>query len=89
MGGGPVSGGTAGCGGTGGGGSQKPTGPVDPGTEKKAKDAALVELRKTRGNVAGLQVHVGDYGCPVQVDMEENGQKIKSYSYRDGQVFEI
>ncbi len=89
LGGGPVSAGTAGCGGAGGCGGQKPAGPVDPVTEKKAKDAALAELNKTRGNVAGLQVHVGDYGCHVQVDIEENGQKIKSYSYRDGQVFEI
>ncbi len=89
LGGGPVAAGTSGCGGTGGCGGQKPAASVDPVTEKKAKDAALAELRKTKANVAGLQARVSDYGCHVQVDIEENGKTIKSYSYRDGQVLEI
>lgn len=87
-----ASGGSCGCcgsGGTSGCGTNNPPAPVDAETEKKAAEAAIAAFSKINGNTKGLKARVSDYGCHIQVDIDLDGKTVKSYSYKDEQVFEI
>ena len=82
----------SGCGGkgsAGGCGTKGSGGPIDAQTEKKAKEATLAAYKKIDGSTQELKMTVSDYGCHIQVDVAKDGKTVKSYSYRDGQVFEI
>ncbi len=79
------------CGSVGGwgcGGNQVSGGAVAPELKEKAGEAALVEYRKTNPAGQGVKARVIDYGCHVQVDIEQAGRVVKSYTYQDGRVFE-
>ncbi|OGP84540.1 MAG: hypothetical protein A2V87_05830 [Deltaproteobacteria bacterium RBG_16_58_17] len=78
-----------GGGGGGCGGKQASAGSLDPELKNKASAVALTEYRKTNPVEKGVGALVTDYGCHIQVDIEKEGKIIKSYSYRDGKVFEI
>jgi len=80
---------SSGCGGkgsAGGCGSKGSGGPIDAQTERRAKEAALAAYKKIDGNTEQLKITVSDYGCHIQVDIDENGKTVKSYSYQDGKV---
>ena len=79
--------GSGGCGG-GCGGKRTSVGAVDPELKEKASAAALGEYRKTNPAGQDAQAQVTDYGCHVQVDIEQAGRVVKSYIYQDGQAFE-
>jgi len=81
-------GGRGGGGGTGCGGQQSAAGPVDPQLNKEASAAALDAYKRTNPAEKDVVAKVSDYGCHVQVDIEEGGRIVKSYAYQDGQVFE-
>ncbi|HLA27367.1 MAG TPA: SurA N-terminal domain-containing protein [Syntrophales bacterium] len=83
------SSGCGGKGGSGGCGSQGSAGPVDAKTEQKAKETALAAYKEIDGDTERLKIRVSDYGCHIQVDVYKDGKTVKSYSYRDGRVFEI
>lgn len=90
--GGGGSGGGGGCGGSGKGGcggSKRSGGPVDPELQSRASAAGLAEYRRTNPQDKGVGAKVIDYGCHIQVDIEKSGKIVKSYTYRDGKVFEI
>ena len=55
----------------------------------RSKEAALAAYKKIDGNTERLKITVSDYGCHIQVDVDKDGKAVKSYSYRDGRVFEI
>ena len=74
--------------GSGGGLSSSAEGQVAPELKEKAGAAALAEYRKTNPAGQGAEARVIDYGCHVQVDIEQAGKVVKSYTYQDGQVFE-
>jgi hypothetical protein len=76
--------GSGGCGGCGG----KRTSEVSPELKEKASAAALGEYRKTNPVGQDAQAQVTDYGCHVQVDIEQAGRVVKSYTYQDGRAFE-
>lgn len=80
-----------GAGGNGGGcGSQQgPGGPVAPDIEKRASAAALAAYRKANPAGADVKTQVTDYGCHVQVDIEQGGKVLKSYTYQAGEVSEL
>jgi len=63
--------------------------PVDPQTERQAQKAALQAFQKTHPGDKDLTAKVTDYGCHIQVDILKEGRVVKSYSYQDGEVFEI
>ena len=76
-----------GCGGC--GGSRASAGPVTPELKKKASAAALDAYHKTNPGEKGVEAQVNDYGCHIQVDVEQDGKVVKSYAYQDGEVVEI
>jgi len=81
------------CGLTGGasggcGGGRAPA-PVDGATEKLAGEAALAAYCGKNGRRDGLKTRVTDYGCHIQVDIVEGGKTVRSYTYKDGAVYEI
>ncbi|MDA8124206.1 MAG: SurA N-terminal domain-containing protein [Deltaproteobacteria bacterium] len=80
-------GGAASSGGCGGSGS--PGGEVAPELRNEAAAAALAAFRKTYPAGKAPQARVTDYGCHIQVDIEEGGKVLRSYSYQDGAVSEI
>jgi DNA-directed RNA polymerase subunit RPC12/RpoP len=85
--GGPAGGG--GCGGRGGGGcGTKQAGPLDPKLKSEASAAALDAYRKINPTEKDVAAQVTDYGCHVQVDIEKNGQVVRSYSYQGGNVID-
>ncbi len=79
--------GSGGCGG-GCGGNRISGSEVAPELKEKASAAALGEYRKTNPAGQDAQAQVTDYGCHVQVDIEQAGRIVKSYTYQDGQAFE-
>jgi hypothetical protein len=87
-----LSGGAGSCCGAGGGGGGQSSSvgdPVAPELKAKASAAALAEYRKTDpSGQQGAEARVIDYGCHVQVDIEQAGRIVKSYTYQDGQVAE-
>jgi len=80
---------SSGGGGGGCGGKQGTSGPPDPALISKAGAAALEAYRKTHPAEKGAEAQVNDYGCHIQVDIEQGGKVVKSYTYQDGEVFEI
>jgi hypothetical protein len=85
--GGPAGGG--GCGGRGGGGcGTKQSGPLDPKLISEASATALDAYQKTNPAEKDVAAQVTDYGCHVQVDIEKDGQVVRSYSYQDGNVID-
>jgi DNA-directed RNA polymerase subunit RPC12/RpoP len=83
----PTGGG--GCGGRGGGGcGTKQAGPLDPKLKSEASAAALDAYRKINPGEKDVAAQVTDYGCHVQVDIEKNGQVVRSYSYQGGNVID-
>ncbi len=81
--------GAGGCGGRGGGGcGEAAAGPVDPQLKNEASAAALDAYRKANPAEKDVTARVSDFGCHVQVDIEQGGRIVKSYAYQDGQVFE-
>jgi hypothetical protein len=76
--------GSGGCGGCGG----NRTSEVAPELKSKASTAALAKYRETNPTGQDAQAQVTDYGCHVQVDIEQAGGVVKSYTYQDGQAFE-
>ncbi|MBU2027016.1 MAG: SurA N-terminal domain-containing protein [Proteobacteria bacterium] len=81
--------GSGGGGGAGGCGTKQGSGALDPELKSKASAAALDAYRETHPAEKGLEAKVTDYGCHIQVDIEKEGKIVASYSYNDGQVFEI
>ncbi len=77
----------AGCNGC--GGTRRSAGPVSPELKSKASAAGLAEYRRTNPQAKGIEAKVTDYGCHIQVDIEKDGNVVKSYTYRDGRAFEI
>jgi len=82
------SGGGGGAGGCGGGGQQAAAGPLDPQLKSEASTAALDAYRKTNPADKDVAAQVTDYGCHVQVDIEQGGRVVKSYAYQDGRVID-
>ena len=76
-----------GCGGC--GGSRTSAGPVTPELKETASAAALDAYHKTNPAGKGVEAQVNDYGCHIQVDIEQDGKVVKSYAYQDGEVVEI
>ena len=76
-----------GCGGC--GGSRTSAGPVNPELQSKASAMALDAYHKTNPGGTGMEAQVNDYGCHIQVDIEQDGKVVKSYAYQDGEVVEI
>jgi hypothetical protein len=70
-------------------GQSRPGGPVDPKTEREAKKVALEVYQKTNPSEKGVETKVTNYGCHIQVDIQKEGKIVKSYTYRQGKVFEI
>lgn len=64
-------------------------GKIDPILEEEAKTAALQAYRKKHPNSQNLTAEVIDYGCHIQVDIQENGQIVKSYIYQNGEVQDL
>lgn len=62
--------------------------PLDPKIEQEAREAALKAYREKSGP-AMVTATVTNYGCHVQMDIMEKGKILKSYSYREGQAWEI
>jgi hypothetical protein len=85
-------GGLGSCCGSSGGGcslSHSAAGPVAPELKEKAGAAALAAYCKTNPAGQGTEARVIDFGCHVQVDIEQAGRVVKSYTYQDGQAFEM
>ncbi|MHB8910568.1 MAG: SurA N-terminal domain-containing protein [Syntrophales bacterium] len=78
--------GPGGCGGC--GGSRTFGGEATPELKSKASAAALARYRETNPAGADVRAQVTDYGCHVQVDIEQAGRIVKSYTYQDGQALE-
>ena len=78
--------GGGGCGGC--GGSRTSAGAVDPELQSKASAAALDAYHNANPAGKGVRAQVSDYGCHVQVDIEQDGKVVKSYVYQDGEVIE-
>jgi len=76
-----------GCGGC--GGSRTSAGPVNPELQSKASAMALDAYHKINPGGKGVEAQVNDYGCHIQVDIEQDGKVVKSYAYQDGEVVEI
>ncbi len=85
----PVSTAKASCcgsgGGCGGGGRFQP---LDPKTEADAKAKGL-EYYEKKTEKKGASARVTNFGCPIQVDIIEDGRVIVSLTYRQGEVEEI
>ncbi|MBI4633860.1 MAG: SurA N-terminal domain-containing protein [Deltaproteobacteria bacterium] len=81
----------SGVGGSGGGcgDSRRSAAPLDPELKSKASAAALAAYLKENPAGKGIGARVTDYGCHIQVDIEQSGKIVKSYTYQDGKVFEI
>ena len=62
---------------------------MTPELKEKASAAALDAYHKTNPAGKGVEAQVTDYGCHVQVDIEQDGKVVKSYAYQDGEVVEI
>jgi hypothetical protein len=60
-----------------------------PELEKAAAAAALAAFGNTNAGAKGLRTKVTDYGCHLQVDIEEGGKVVRSYNYQNGKVSEI
>ncbi len=80
--------GAGGGGGGGCGGNRASGGEVAPGLRNEAGAAALAKYRETNPAGKDAQAQVTDYGCHVQVDIEQAGRVVKSYTYQDGQAYE-
>jgi hypothetical protein len=84
-----LMGGCCGLGLSGDSGSQsRPRRLVDPKKESEARRLALEAYRKINPSDQGMTVKVTDYGCHIQVDIQQEGRVVKSYTYQDGKVFE-
>jgi len=57
--------------------------------EKDAQEKALKSYQDTYGKKDGLTAKATDYGCHVQVDIYEGDKVVKSYTYQQGNVFEM
>jgi hypothetical protein len=57
-----------------------------PELQNEAAAAALAAYRKANPDVKDAQAKVTDYGCHMQVDIEQAGRQLKSYIYQNGQV---
>jgi hypothetical protein len=79
------------CGASGGGcgGSERSAGPVEANVAEKASRTALAAYRKSHAPDTGIKAKVNDYGCHIQVDIEQGDRIVKSYTYRDGEVSEL
>jgi len=73
--------------GRGGGQSAKPR-QIAPGIEAEAQRAALEAFQKSNPAEKDVAAKVTDYGCHIQVEIQKEGQVIKSYSYQNGKVEE-
>ena len=62
---------------------------MNPELKEKASAAALDAYHKTSPPGKNVTVQVNDYGCHIQVDIEQDGKIVKSYAYQDGAVDEI
>jgi hypothetical protein len=81
---------TPGTSGAGGCGTAQPSGnEAAPKLRNEAAAAALTAYRKTNPAGRDPQTRVTDFGCHLQVDIEEAGKVVKSYSYQDGAVTEM
>ena len=58
-------------------------------TEKDARDKTLKLYQDTYGKKDSLTAKVTDYGCHIQVDVYEGDKVVKSYTYQQGNVFEM
>jgi hypothetical protein len=58
-------------------------------TEKDARDKTLKLYQDTYGKKDSLTAKVTDYGCHIQVDVYEGDKAVKSYTYQQGNVFEM
>ena len=84
--------GGASCCGTGGGGgcgaNRGSGGEVAPELGNEAATAALAKYRETNPAGKDAKARVTDYGCHIQVDIEQAGRVVQSYTYQDGQAYE-
>lgn len=62
---------------------------LDAKTESDARKVALDAFQKEHPREQEITAKVTDYGCHIQVDIQKEGRIIKSYSYREGKVFDI
>lgn len=62
---------------------------IDLNLEEKAKRAALQAYRKNNPDSQNLTAKVIDYGCHFQVDIQKDGQVVKSYIYQNGEVEDL
>jgi hypothetical protein len=57
--------------------------------EKDAREKALKLYQDTYGKKDNLAAKVTDYGCHVQVDIHDGEKVVKSYTYQQGNIFEM
>ncbi|MCX5886372.1 MAG: hypothetical protein NT096_10770 [Proteobacteria bacterium] len=57
--------------------------------EKDAREKALKLYQDTYGKKDSLIAKVTDYGCHIQVDVYDGDKVVKSYTYQQGNVFEM
>lgn len=71
------------------GGQRSEQARIDPKLEEKATTAALQAYRKYNPGSQNLTAKVIDYGCHIQVDIQRDGQVVKSYIYQNGEVEDL
>lgn len=69
----------------GGGSDASQKGPA-PDLKSEAAAAGLAAYRKANPAVKDARAKVTDYGCHLQVDIEQAGKLVKSYIYQNGEV---
>jgi hypothetical protein len=57
---------------------------ADP--KSQAAQAGLAAFQKANPGAKGAQARVTDYGCHMQVDIEQAGKLVKSYIYQNGEA---
>jgi len=62
---------------------------LDRDTVERIKRYALQAYRESGHTTEDVEVVVEDFGCHLQVDLKKKGSIVKSFSYRDGRLFEI
>lgn len=82
--------GSSGDAGRGGCGAAQPSGSeAAPELRNEAAAAALAAYRKANPAGKDPQTRITDYGCHLQVDIEEGGKVVRSYNVQGGTVSEI
>ena len=61
---------------------------IDAKIESEAQKAALEAFQKSNPADKNVAAKVTDQGCHIQVDIQKEGRAVKSYTYRDGKVFD-